>query len=136
MGVFQFLGLSVVASIGTAVAHFLVTRLEMFSSNASPHYIHDPVTIDLVTGIVCCLMALPFVTVWDQVSDTLLFCHATLEQGQVWPIREDQCPPVVWKLLTRCITAPLVEQRPCTEELMGSATDRSLQRMEIGTSER
>merc|ERR1712083_1107888 len=49
--VFQFLGLSVVASIGTTVAHLAVTRLEMFSSSASPHYVHAPVAIDLVTGV-------------------------------------------------------------------------------------
>lgn len=133
--VFQFLGLSVVASIGTAVAHFSVTRLDMFCRNTSPHFVHAPVTIDLVTGVVCCLMALPFVTVWDQVADTLLFCHATLEQGQSWPIREDQCPSVVWKLLTRCITAPLVEQRQYADELMSSQRERTLQRMEIGISE-
>jgi len=54
----------------------LCTHCSAFSHPASPQYIPDPIFISSVAGALCCMVVMPFMFLFDHVSDTLLFCFA------------------------------------------------------------
>jgi len=73
---FQFTGVGGIAAAGAALTHLMCTYWDRFADKSSPMYVEDPIPLDIISAVVCGIVAWPFMLLMDQVADTLLFCYA------------------------------------------------------------
>lgn len=72
-------GLGAITTAGCFVTWELVTRAEWFA-DALQHpdtYVSDPMTCTIAAGFISFIIALAFMTVFDSVSDTIIYCFET-----------------------------------------------------------
>jgi len=77
---FQLTGLVGIASSGALVAFLMCTHLYVYCDPLSAYYVTDPLMVTGVAFVLCFLAALPFMIVFDHVSDTILYCFALDEK--------------------------------------------------------
>jgi len=81
---FTIAGTALVSVSGGFIAHIVVQNVDQFNTPSGQYYIQDPMVCAVLAGIVCFIVALCFMIVFDAVADTLLICLAydTEEQKQ------------------------------------------------------
>lgn len=80
--IFQLVGAVLISFGGAFLTYLLVTNHPVFTSNDSPYYIVDPVFIAGVSFLICLVIAISFMIIFDQTADTLLYCFIyDKEQG-------------------------------------------------------
>jgi len=77
---FQLTGLGAVSAAGAYTTHLMCKHIIAFGHPDSEYYIQDPLFLVGVSFCLCFLVAMPFMLVFDQVSDTILFCFAVEHQ--------------------------------------------------------
>lgn len=97
--IFQVAGISGIAAGGVVTCHLLCTYWPELSDPESESFVEDKLTLYAVAGIIAALVSIPFMTLLDQVSDTLLFCNA-IEQKRTPPqpveLDDDEVKPSPW----------------------------------------
>jgi len=78
--IFQVAGLGGIAAGGVGVCHLICTYRPELSD-----YAEDKLQLYAVAGIISAFIAAPFMTLLDQVSDTLLYCNAIEEKRKPPP---------------------------------------------------
>merc|ERR1712110_313310 len=68
--IFQIAGLGGVAAVGALCMHLMCSYWSEFSDPSSPRFVEHRVTMYIVAAIVSILVATPFMTLLDQISDT------------------------------------------------------------------
>merc|ERR1711879_545555 len=71
---FQFSGLCGIAFLGDTVS-FTIIKNSRFSDPTSPSYVHNPEVVAISGSIVAAVVALPFLVIFDTVSDTIIYCY-------------------------------------------------------------
>jgi len=74
--VFQIAGAGLITACGAFVASMVVSH-ETFSDAESEYYVEQPMILTIAAGIVSLMIAVPFMLVFDQCADTLLYCYVT-----------------------------------------------------------
>jgi hypothetical protein len=74
--IFQAAGLCGIAAGGVGACHLLCTYWPEFSDPEGEAYVENKLQLYAVAGIISAFVASPFMTLLDQVSDTLLYCNA------------------------------------------------------------
>lgn len=78
--VFNIAGYGLITGVGTFLVWLMVRSLWFFNNVESSTYIHDPVAICFLAGLICFVAAVGFMHMFDMISDTMLFCFATEER--------------------------------------------------------
>lgn len=81
--IFQMAGMAAIASAGVLLTWTLIGTMDIFVNPASDHFVEDPVLVCGVAAIICIAIASSFMTVFDTVADTMLFCWAIDRQHRV-----------------------------------------------------
>ncbi|CAL1152770.1 unnamed protein product [Cladocopium goreaui] len=76
---FQTLGNISIPAAGGYLTYLMVTQLEQFNSVASVDYIAQPKVIAVAGGLVCLGVSMSFMSIFDTVSDAMLFAFMTDE---------------------------------------------------------
>mmetsp|Transcript_18371 Transcript_18371/g.52619 ORF Transcript_18371/g.52619 Transcript_18371/m.52619 type:complete len:609 (-) Transcript_18371:185-2011(-) len=79
---FQLTGLGGIAAGGAYVTFLMVTHIYVYADTESLFFVEDPIFFAAVSFVINFVVALPFMIVFDQVSDTILFCYASEELRQ------------------------------------------------------
>jgi len=74
--IFQLTGLGGITAGGAYITYLMVTHMPVYSSPESEYYIQDPLFLVLVASWISFSVAMPFMLIFGQVSDTILFCFA------------------------------------------------------------
>jgi len=74
--VFQFAGVGSITAAGTYLTLLMIRNMETFTRVDSPHYIPDPVAVLIVAGLICFMVSVAFMIIFDTVADTILYCFA------------------------------------------------------------
>jgi len=72
----QLAGLGGISAVGVFVTWMMSTRIDAFSSPDSEQYVQDPMYLAVLSAFVSFAVALPFLHIFDVVSDAILFCEA------------------------------------------------------------
>jgi len=82
--IIQIAGTGAITCGGAAVTWIMCTRVAPFNDEGSQHYVSDPAFVTGASAVICLIVSLAFVVVFDTVSDTILFCLATehMESGR------------------------------------------------------
>mmetsp|Transcript_30430 Transcript_30430/g.83876 ORF Transcript_30430/g.83876 Transcript_30430/m.83876 type:complete len:623 (-) Transcript_30430:165-2033(-) len=72
---FQIAGISGIAAGGVAIMHLMCEYWDELNNPESEAHVENRVTLYAVAGVLSAFISLPFMTLLDQVSDTLLFCN-------------------------------------------------------------
>ncbi|CAD7962281.1 unnamed protein product [Amoebophrya sp. A120] len=72
--VFQVVGAALISGFGGFLTFLMVTELDTFTYNESAYYIADPVFISIAAGVICLVIAMAFMVIFDQTADTMLYC--------------------------------------------------------------
>jgi hypothetical protein len=87
--VLKISGWLLITSSGTWLMWILVRNLWWFNNVESSWYVNDPVTVCFLAALVCFVIAVGFMIVFDMVADTVLYCYATelrrKQRGQILP---------------------------------------------------
>jgi len=78
--VFKLAGYALIVGGGTLFFWILVRSNDSFSDEKSAQYIPDPVSVCVLASVLCFIVAVCFMVVFDTVSDTMLYCFAVEEQ--------------------------------------------------------
>jgi hypothetical protein len=73
---FSAAGLGSVTLFGSFIISFVVQNVDTLSSPLSEYYIQDPIVMAACAGVICFIVALGFMLVFDSVADTMLVCLA------------------------------------------------------------
>lgn len=76
---FQLTGLGGIAVGGAYLTFLMCTHIYVYADPTSKYFIEDPLFLCGVSFTICFLVAVPFMLVFDQVSDTILYCYAIEE---------------------------------------------------------
>merc|ERR1712061_395315 len=74
--IIQIAGFLGIASGGVGVMHLLCELWGPLSDPKSPQFVHNRWPLYVVAGLIAAFVAAPFLLLLDNVSDTILFCHA------------------------------------------------------------
>jgi len=74
--IFQAAGTLGIAAGGVGTCHLLCTYWPELSDKEGKAYVENKLQLYAVAGIISAFVARPFMTLLDQVSDTLLYCNA------------------------------------------------------------
>jgi len=74
--IFQAAGTLGIAAGGVGTCHLLCTYWPELSDKEGKAYVENKLQLYVVAGIISAFVARPFMTLLDQVSDTLLYCNA------------------------------------------------------------
>ena len=77
---FQVLGNILIPGLGGYATYLLVTHLEQFNTPSSVDYIAQPEIIAAVGAAICLGVSLSFMSIFDTVSDAMLFAFMTDEE--------------------------------------------------------
>jgi hypothetical protein len=78
--VFKITGYALITASGTFIVWTMVRSMWCFNNVASSWYIHDPIVVCALAGVICFIIAMGFMIVFDMVADTVLYCFATEER--------------------------------------------------------
>lgn len=70
-------GNALITCTGTFVIWTMVRGLWRFNNVESDEYVHDPVLVSAIAGVICLLVSVCFMVVFDTIADTILYCYAT-----------------------------------------------------------
>uniref|UniRef100_A0A7S0FKL2 Choline transporter-like protein n=1 Tax=Pyrodinium bahamense TaxID=73915 RepID=A0A7S0FKL2_9DINO len=84
--ILQLAGLGGISATGAFLTWELSTQWSIFADPGSEHYVQDPMYLAILAAVVSFVVALPFLHIFDIVSDTILFCEAHEEINR----REDK----------------------------------------------
>mmetsp|Transcript_137081 Transcript_137081/g.382248 ORF Transcript_137081/g.382248 Transcript_137081/m.382248 type:complete len:615 (-) Transcript_137081:428-2272(-) len=76
---FQIFGLCCIALLGDTVT-FTIVRHSSFADTSDPHYVHNPEIMGLSGSIIAAFVAVPFLMIFDTVSDTIIYCYAVRQR--------------------------------------------------------
>jgi len=74
--IFTLAGLMSVTTAGALITSVVVQNAEQFNRPTSRFYIQDPMVCAAMAGVICFIVALGFMIVFDSVSDTMIICLA------------------------------------------------------------
>jgi len=99
--VFQLAGVASITGSGVYLTWLLTQTASIFTDPTSPAYIEDCVIVSSVAGVICFIIAHSFMSVFDTVADTILFCWAFDRQFRIKEGKEskDYAPPRLKRLL-------------------------------------
>merc|ERR1712046_454827 len=60
----------------------MCTYVKMFNDPTSDYYVDDPIFIAGASSLICGVVGIAFMTVFDVAADTMLFCFATETKKQ------------------------------------------------------
>lgn len=75
--IFQLVGVAAISSGGAYITLMMCRSFSVFNEPSSDHYVSDPVFVSGAAAIVCAVVAVAFVVVFDTVADTVLYCFAS-----------------------------------------------------------
>lgn len=75
----QAAGIGFVSITGGGTAYLMCTLVPGYSNPESAYYVSEPQLVSFIASAVCTYVCVPFVLLFQDVSDTILFCFA-LEQ--------------------------------------------------------
>jgi hypothetical protein len=75
--VFTLAGCAMITASGSFLVWIMVRTLWWFNNIESKHYIHNPILVCTIAGVICFIVAIGFMLIFDTVADTILFCYAT-----------------------------------------------------------
>jgi hypothetical protein len=78
--VFQIAGAGLITATGYLTAEKAVTSIEAYSVPTSELYVTNPQGVGIVGGLIGLSIAVPFMLVFDQCADTLLYCYVVDKQ--------------------------------------------------------
>jgi hypothetical protein len=78
--VFQIAGAGLITGVGYYAAEKAVMGIEDYSDPTSESYVTNPQGVGIVGGIIGLSIAVPFMLVFDQCADTLLYCYVVDKQ--------------------------------------------------------
>lgn len=73
---FQLAGVGAITGVGTWICFTVIKSFDWFTDPTSDHYVPDPVLVTVFAGIICALIAIAFMIVFDTVADTILYCFS------------------------------------------------------------
>lgn len=74
--IFTIVGLASVTASGSFITSLIVQNAEVFNRPTSRYYVQDPMVCSAMAGVVCWVVALGFMLVFDSISDTMVMCLA------------------------------------------------------------
>eukprot|EP00930_Biecheleria_cincta_P002610 TRINITY_DN103614_c0_g1_i1.p1 TRINITY_DN103614_c0_g1~~TRINITY_DN103614_c0_g1_i1.p1 ORF type:complete len:629 (+),score=83.81 TRINITY_DN103614_c0_g1_i1:86-1972(+) len=74
--IFSFVGAGGSGTASAAIAWLLATSVPPFNDASNPAHIADVKSTAIAAGIVGCLVAIPFMHVFDTVADTMFYCDS------------------------------------------------------------
>lgn len=77
---FELAGLGGITAAGVGLTFWTIKLSSTYNDPLSANYIPEPILVCATAGLVSLLMALPFVIVFGQATDTVLFCFAIDEK--------------------------------------------------------
>mmetsp|Transcript_71486 Transcript_71486/g.209951 ORF Transcript_71486/g.209951 Transcript_71486/m.209951 type:complete len:728 (+) Transcript_71486:102-2285(+) len=98
---FQFCGVASMTSLGTWFTWTLATTHDSFCDPSSKYFTAFPEFVTLAASVVCLMVSWTFMSIFDTVSDAILFCWAydrKFRKAEGWPPKEDT-PDRLKKLL-------------------------------------
>lgn len=75
--VFSFLGTACISVFLGLLAFLCTTTLPWFTADDSAWFVASPVVVSVMTGIIACMVAAVFMSSFDMVADTVLYCTIT-----------------------------------------------------------
>jgi hypothetical protein len=78
--VFQIAGAGLITFTGYYTTDKVVTSMEKYSDPTSDFYVTNPQGVGIVGGLIGLSIAVPFMLVFDQCADTLLYCYVVDKQ--------------------------------------------------------
>lgn len=79
---FTLAGIAAIPAAGAFITHMIIVNVKTFNSPLSKWYIQDPIVMDVCAGVVCFVIALCFMLLFDTVADTMLLCLGYDQQDQ------------------------------------------------------
>lgn len=74
--IFQIAGVASITAGGTYLTLIILRSNSVFTDLESEHYVPDPVFVTVFAGILCAIIAVAFMIVFDTVADSVLYCFA------------------------------------------------------------
>jgi hypothetical protein len=113
-------GMGTVTILGAFITSCIVTNIDVFAHPSSKYYIVDPMVITMIAGLICFIVSLAFMIVFDAIADSLFLCMAhdqeELRSNPVpkWkpPAREPQSYFSSMLTSEKLINAPEAVHRP------------------------
>merc|ERR1712050_79985 len=75
--VLQWAGVAFITFVGGVLTYICCTRIDWFHDEWSAYYVDDPILVSSLAAIISNIVALPFLLLFNDVSDTILYCFAT-----------------------------------------------------------
>mmetsp|Transcript_72216 Transcript_72216/g.169233 ORF Transcript_72216/g.169233 Transcript_72216/m.169233 type:complete len:695 (+) Transcript_72216:51-2135(+) len=86
---FQVLGNVAIPGLGGYLTYLIVRHLEWFNDPASDHFVAQPDLVAVVGALICLAVSLAFMSVFDTVSDAMIYAYITDEEWR----QENRLPP-------------------------------------------
>merc|ERR1712070_229828 len=74
--VVHWAGLGAITAGCCYLTWLMLRHMTQFSDKASEHYVHDPIAVTIVSGLIALYIARGFMLVFDTVADCILYCYA------------------------------------------------------------
>eukprot|EP00747_Dinoflagellata_sp_TGD_P031546 gnl/TRDRNA2_/TRDRNA2_135355_c0_seq2.p1 gnl/TRDRNA2_/TRDRNA2_135355_c0~~gnl/TRDRNA2_/TRDRNA2_135355_c0_seq2.p1 ORF type:complete len:186 (+),score=35.31 gnl/TRDRNA2_/TRDRNA2_135355_c0_seq2:141-698(+) len=78
--IFMFGGMGVITSVCSFLTWLTVSNVSWFDDETSDHFVEDKIFVTVVAGIIAFLIAVVFMSLFDTVSDCILYCFAVDQQ--------------------------------------------------------
>lgn len=80
--IIQFAGVSLISFCGAAITFLICSFHPLFNLETSAFYIEEPIFLSVVAALIALVIAMPFLQLFNDVSDTILFCFALEQKRQ------------------------------------------------------
>lgn len=84
--IFELTGIAAITAVGTWLSWLMLVHVPTFSDPTSESYISEPLIVCAVAGVICFIVAAAFMSVFDMVADTILYCHAVEMRRRAPPL--------------------------------------------------
>eukprot|EP00927_Polykrikos_kofoidii_P037651 TRINITY_DN31859_c0_g1_i1.p1 TRINITY_DN31859_c0_g1~~TRINITY_DN31859_c0_g1_i1.p1 ORF type:complete len:631 (+),score=77.75 TRINITY_DN31859_c0_g1_i1:72-1895(+) len=74
--IFQFVGVAAVSCAGAYITLLTCRCSPVFNDATSDHFVSDPIFVSGAAALICAIVGVSFVTVFDTVADAVLYCFA------------------------------------------------------------
>eukprot|EP00931_Biecheleriopsis_adriatica_P102589 TRINITY_DN77534_c0_g1_i1.p1 TRINITY_DN77534_c0_g1~~TRINITY_DN77534_c0_g1_i1.p1 ORF type:complete len:619 (-),score=97.22 TRINITY_DN77534_c0_g1_i1:107-1963(-) len=74
---FSLAGISAVSAGTTASTWVIIQSQQRYNDPSSPNYVGDPQSLLILVAVISALVAVPFMHLFDTISDTMVYCNGT-----------------------------------------------------------
>jgi hypothetical protein len=121
---FEIAGCGSITAAGAATTYLMSTQLDQFNDPGKETYVPDPAFLTAVSALICFFMSLPFMLVFSNTADTVLFCFA-LERKRT-PEQEEKKGFISNHFRACWVSTPPAKKRADYDDSRHKASTKSL----------